>query len=337
MKSIQRHIMDPKKVFAFGIIVLTLIRFDAMAQDVKLQSKVDKQNIVIGDQIQLEYLLQFDPTQFNVQLPRLADTFNRFEVVVRLKNDSVQKGEELLLRQKNILTHFDSGAYTIPPQTFTVKPLDGSPAYEISSEPLEILVNTVAVDTSKAIKPIYDIIAAQKAWWDPYLYYALALIGLLLVLALFFIIRKKMRAQKGPIKEIKKVFVSPWDNATQKIDSLVSKELWLNQHEKEHHTQLTDIIRTYIEDGFGIDCFEKTSQEIITSVKKHLQKNKYKNRSQELEKLRTIFFTADLVKFAKSKPSEQEHELSNQAATQFVESTQEFLIQKQQAEKAASN
>lgn len=319
-------------VFSLFVASASCCSLVTNAQEVKLETKVDKQTIVIGDQLKLEYKLRFDPTKFNVQFPRLADTFNRFELVERLKIDSGQKGADLILTQSNIITHFDSGSYAIPPQTFTIKPLDGSPAYEIASEKVQIMVNTVVVDTSKAIMPIYDIIAAKKAWWDPYLYYALALLALLLLLVLFIYLRKKMRSKNGKTKEIKKVFVSPWDNASQKISSLVSKELWLADKEKDHHTQLTDIIRTYIEDAFGLDCFEKTSQEIITDVKKYLQKNKYKKRSEELEKLRTIFFTADLVKFAKSKPTEQEHEQSNRAAENFVLSTKDFLLKKQKTE-----
>lgn len=310
----------------FWVLVLSFAAHTLEAQEVKLQSKIDQQSIVIGDPIELQYQLTFDPTKFRIQLPTLADTFNQFEVVEQNILDSITKGEALVLTQTNIITHFDSGAYTIPAQQFTVTPLTGGTAFTIRSDTFRVLVQTVAVDTSQPMKPIFDIIAAERPWWDALLYPALALLGLILLILLFFFIRKTMRQKNLQPKQIKKQYISPWDDAEQKTRSLVSKTLWLSGEEKEHHTELTDIIRTYIEEALGLDCFEKTSQEIITDVKKYLQQNKYKKRSEELEKLRTLFFTADLVKFAKSKPTELEHEQSNQAAFDFINRTKDFLI-----------
>lgn len=318
-------------------LVLIAMSLFVEGQEVKLETKVDKSTILIGDHINLKHKLVFNPTQFRVQLPILTDTFNRFEMVERKQLDTTAQGEQIILTQENIITHFDSGQYIIPAQLFTVTPLDGSPAYEIASDSIPILVHTIDADTSQPIKPIYDIIAAEKPWWETPLYIGLTVLVMLLIGGLVYYYLRRLRNKKREPNVTKKVYVLPWDNALQMSASLISKKLWLANQEKMHHTQLTDILRTYIEDGFGIDCFEKTSQEIITDVKKYLQKNKYKKRSEELDKLRTIFFTADLVKFAKSKPTELEHEQSNQALQNFVNSTKGFLAQMQQKENKQSN
>lgn len=310
----------------FGVLLFFLLAAKIVnGQNVKVNTQVDKKEIVIGDHINLAYIVDFNPQKFRVQLPTLPDSFNQFELINRSPQDTTQQGQEIVLRQKNTITHFDSGVWVIPSQSFTVTPLDGTPSYEIQSDSMAIVVNTVAVDTSKPIKPIFEIIAAQKTFWEEYENWIYGIGALLLAGVLLFLIIKKYRGRERKVSVAKKVYVTPWDNAQQKIESLVQRELWKTSEEKEHHTQLTDIIRTYIEDAFGLDCFEKTSQEIVTDVKKYLQKNKFKKRGDELDKLRTIFMVADMVKFAKSKPTEEEHEKSNYDAQSFIESTATFL------------
>ncbi len=327
---------DIKKIL-FSLLFVALIfaiPFSVRGQKVSVQTQVDKKEILIGDQVNLQFKVNFDPQKFRVQFPSIADTFNKYEVVERQKIDTSNQRDFISLTQNNVITNFDSGVWVIPSQPFLITPLDGTNAYEILSDSIAIKVNTVAVDTSKPIKPIFDIIAAKKSWWDEYKFWIYLLLGLLVLGGIIFFLLKKLRNRDKKPTIDKKMYVTPWDNALQKIQSLTEKELWLNGDEKEHHTQLTDIIRTYLEDVFGLDCFEKTSQEIVTDVKKYLQKNKYKKRGDELEKLRNIFFIADLVKFAKSKPTIEEHEQSNEDATAFVKNTADFLNVQQQIEKA---
>ena len=329
MKGIE-HI---KKTALLLVVFMLSTTITSLAQDVKVSSQVDKSQILIGDHINLEYKVDFNPQQFRVQLPQIADTFNKFETIRRNELDTLEEREKIILTQQNIITNFDSGVWVIPAQKFVITPLDGSATFEILSDSIPIVVNTVAVDTSKPIKPIFEIIAAKKSFWDTYKNWFFGFGALMLLGILLFFLIKKYRSRKKKITVTKKVYVAPWDNAIQKIQSLQSKKLWLHGEEKKHHTELTDIIRTYIEDAFGLDCFEKTSQEIVTDVKKFLQKNKFKKRGEELDKLRNIFFVADMVKFAKSKPSIEEHEQSNVEAASFVESTATFIqrLQKQEA------
>ncbi len=329
-QNIQFVLYSYKRILSILLfLVFPLIGF---SQEVKVNTSVNSKKIIIGDHISYKNELTFDLQKFRVQLPRVNDTFNHFEVVERKKVDTNSKQNKFTITQETILTNFDSGVWVVPPNIFKVTPLDGSASYEIQSKPISIQVNTVEVDTSKAIMPIYEIIEADRSWWDAWKYHIMGFIGLLLLIAIVYITLKKLKnREKKPIK-IKTKYVAPWDAATNSIQKLSAKELWLTNQEKQHHTRLTDIVRTYIEDAFEIDCFEKTSQEIITDVKKYLQKKKYKGRQEELEKLRTIFLTADLVKFAKSKPSEQEHVKSNKDALAFVQSTSVFLKNNLQSE-----
>jgi hypothetical protein len=72
------------------------------------------------------------------------------------------------------------------------------------------------------------------------------------------------------------------------------------------------VVRNYLEEQFGLDCLDKTSSEIIQQVKR------IKALATSRQPLRTIFEVADMVKFAKSKPTLDEHEQSLVLAEEFI-------------------
>jgi hypothetical protein len=61
-----------------------------------------------------------------------------------------------------------------------------------------------------------------------------------------------------------------------------------------------------------MDVFEKTSSELMQQIKKQ------KALSNSRQAVRSIFETADLVKFAKNKPSEEEHLQSMELAREII-------------------
>lgn len=314
------------------LLIVAVFIFFAMssrAQEVKINVSATPQKITIGDYVSLKYSTSFNPQKVRVSLPNILDTFNHFEIVERKKIDSLEKQDVLNLSQENIISNYDSGAWYIPSVTFSVQPLDGSEPYEIKSDSILIQVATVAVDTSQPMKPIYEIIEAKAPWWEMWLYILGALIILLIIIGLVYYYRKHIRTKTERPKKKNKNEELPWQKAKRLLQELEREKLWESGQEKEHHTQITDVVRTYIEEVLGLDCFEKTSQEIVTDVKKTLQKRKYKKRGDVLDLLRNIFMTADLVKFAKSKPTEDEHLGSLRNAEQFIDSTSTFLIAQQ--------
>jgi hypothetical protein len=91
--------------------------------------------------------------------------------------------------------------------------------------------------------------------------------------------------------------------------------LWQAGHVKTYHSELTEILRMYLERRFNIHALEQTSLEIISDVNSILQNDEAK---QNLTKTLEI---ADSVKFAKHKSGALENEQSLKMAIQFIEST----------------
>ncbi len=89
----------------------------------------------------------------------------------------------------------------------------------------------------------------------------------------------------------------------------------LQSQEKEYYTELTDILRSYIDHRFGIDAPEMISEDIISAV--HLATD---TRSAT-DGLAQILRLADMVKFAKYVPFTDENDLSLVNAYLFVNQT----------------
>ena len=206
-----------------------------------------------------------------------------------------------------LLTSFDSGYFAIAPFTFIVDEDTANPVY---TEPLLIQIQTVSVDTTKAIR---DIKGPKDAPWNikeiiPYLIGGVA--ALLIALLLFYYLRK--RKVKPEIVVEKKPEIPPHVIALQKLQQLQDEKLWQEGKYKVYQVRLSDIVRTYIEARFHINAMEQTTDETMRSFRAV-------DMTEELRfKLKQLLMLSDMVKFAKEQPLPSEHEKSMEDAVAFV-------------------
>ena len=89
---------------------------------------------------------------------------------------------------------------------------------------------------------------------------------------------------------------------------------------KAYFTEISDIVRTYLEERFGITALEQTTDELLSLLKKQT------DGKAELRKIRPelkqILRTADLAKFAKANPLPDEYESCFAAAQEVIRRTQ---------------
>lgn len=270
-------------------LVFSFSQINVFAQ---VEIKADTTKIRIGEQI--KYEISVNSTQNVVFSKFKTDSLQKIEVV---KEFSVETLKDKLVK-KYLLTSFDSGAYYIPRQDINI---NGTHYF---TDSLLINVGTVAVDTTKQglfpIKPIYK---APPKTWHEYLYLLWWILGALLLVGLIWWLafRSKKVLQWKP-----KVILTPYDEALNQLKSLDDKNLIQNQKIKEYYTELTDIVRVYMEKDLKISAMELTSDELITLFKKT---NKYKKLGisrNQLENLQIFLQNADLVKFAKAVPENHE-------------------------------
>ena len=158
----------------------------------------------------------------------------------------------------------------------------------------------------------YFKVYLKKYWW------ALVLLIIVVVGVLYFLIfyRKGKKPQIFKLKPALPAHVI----ALGKLEYIRKQKIWSKGQVKEFHVQITDVIREYIENRFGIYAVEMTSAEIFESfeVRKLLIET-------DFIKLRQILEVADTVKFAKYEALQNENDLSMRNAFDFVESTKEII------------
>ena len=288
--------------FRFSIFsVLILVTLLSNAQ---VTVKTDTTKIRIGEQIQIQYFVN---KQEGVQFPKLAlDSLRKMEVVKSFDVDTVKNQ----LVKKYSLTSFDSGRYTLPQQLIQIK---GKKHF---TKPIIIDVGTIAVDTLKQkLFPIKSIQSQKlnikdyaKNYW--YLFPILLILG---VLIWYFFIRKKETEEERVAK------IPPFQMAVQQLQDLDKKLLWQNNKTKEYYSELTDIIRTYIEKELKVPALESTTNELVNNIKKINNTNNLDISNKIILKLKDLLQEADLVKFAKSKPFANEIEMHRNYASVILD------------------
>jgi hypothetical protein len=127
------------------------------------------------------------------------------------------------------------------------------------------------------------------------------LLGLLVIAGIgaliYWYIKKR---QKVKIEE--EIYKTPIEKATTLLNNLEKKELWQHGEVKAYYSELTDIVRNYIEEAIEIPAMESTTSELIEGLKIASQKKKMKLSKETIDNLFVVLKQADLVKFAKSKP-----------------------------------
>ena len=312
-------------IYFIGLFILSSAKL--FAQDVRVAAQIDTNKILIGEQIQLDLSADFrvDQGAINITWPSFKDTITELiEIVAQGKIDTIIPDKDdpyhFRLEQKFILSIFDSGFHVLPPFQFKINN-DSNALFE--TEAFLIEVQTVAVDTTQAIKDIkapYGAAFDIKEYMD-YIYIGLGILITLLLLSYF--IYRWYQKRKGQHQE-EKIIIPPkkaHEKALEALHELKNKKLWQGGKIKLYYSELSDIIRSYIEDRYLVYALEHTTDEILQSFQ-HIECP----QSSKI-KLKQLLRLADLVKFAKENPLPNENELSIQLAVDFVEQTK--LIEEQ--------
>jgi len=289
-----------KKYF---VSLLLLFSFVAFAQNTPVvKAEIDTTNIRIGEQF--EFKITVNDTA-NVIISKL-EKLTGLEIIEDKKIDTLKNQ----LIKKYILTGFDSGAYYIPQQQIFIR------QRLHLTDSLLIKVASVKVDTTK--QKMFPIKAIQSEPYQfddfkPYLWYAL--IALIIIgLILYFALRKKKEVEE----EVVVPALPPFEEAIQKLHELDEKLLWQNNQIKEYYSELTEIVRGFIERELKVPALESTTDELIDILTDFNDSKAISTTKETIKKLRDLLREADLVKFAKSKPISEQIEANRKEAEEVV-------------------
>ena len=170
----------------------------------------------------------------------------------------------------------------------------------MSTNPLLLTVQTVRVDTTQDIRDVKPPLPIPVSLIEALIYVGcLVLIGLL-VYAGYLLWKRSKRKTPG------QVYVPPARPAHiiafEELAALKEKQLWQMGKIKEYYSEVTEILRRYVENRYQIKALEETTDEILDGLAG------VQIQGDVLRAVEKILRRADLVKFAKAQPGIPEHE-----------------------------
>tara|TARA_R110001632_G_scaffold107700_3_gene217399 strand:+ start:3515 stop:4438 length:924 start_codon:yes stop_codon:yes gene_type:complete len=274
------------------LLFLLLLSNVSFSQQVKVET--DTTNIRIGEQFLFQITIS---DTANVIIPEKLENLKNLEVVDDIPLDTFKNS----LIKKYLMTGFDSGAFYIPSQQIFIR----NRAYLTDS----ILINvaTVAVDTTKQKMFPIKVIQSEPLVFDdfkPYIIWVVLALLLIAGIIYFFVTRKK------PIISEEEIIAAlpPYEEAIERLQKLDNKLLWQNNEVKKYYSELTEIVRAYIERELKVPALEITTHELVEKLSDFNQAKTIDTSRETIKKLKALLSEADLVKFAKSKPLSHEIE-----------------------------
>lgn len=303
--------------------LVTLTTFCASAQ-VNVTAKLDSVDVIQGalrrvdvevvqpEQISLRWLTD-RPADSKSQMP--VELIPGVEVNSSSEIDTVNLGSgRLQLNRTLLIQPWDSGEFVIP----GIALVAGNDTF--SSSQLVLKVFTADVDTMTTIHSWGPVISQPRGffdwvpdwiadYWWAYLVGLVAIIGAIVA----FIIARKGGLRKA-LKPVVKP-VPPYERAMEQLAVLKQRQLCEKGQEKTFYTELTEILRQYLEGRFGINAMEMTTPQIKRAVRAAVPADAAPGLMNEVLEM------ADYVKFAKMRPLPEDNVRSFEHALKFVENT----------------
>lgn len=316
-----------KKTSVFGlpssVIVLLFFFLCSFVSNAQVKSSIDSTKIKIGAQITYKIQVEADATDL-VVFPE-GQTFAPLEMIESYKTDTTKNKAKYNFIKQYALTQFDSGTYTIPRQKIII----GSKT--VYTDTFRVEVQNIKVDTLKQglydIKPYIEVEKSSSDWWKT----ALIILGILIIvigLIYWFIWRKKPLTEEEEI-----ALLAPYDRAKLALKKLDESDYLQQAELKGYYSELTFIIRRYLDEKVYDKALESTTDELIHRLNLLKDGNQIELSKEDIRNIETILKRADLVKFAKSAPDIELAKIDRQTIDMEIDHVKEALPEPTEEEK----
>lgn len=202
------------------------------------------------------------------------------------------------------------GELVLPPLEIEIRRDGADEPAVIATDPLPVVVDSVlAVDEEQAeLRDISEPRTLPAPWW----WYAL---GGLAGLALFAFLYWRYSRRKPAPSEAEPP-PQPHEVALAALERLLAGDDLAERRYKRFYGGVSDILRRYIEDRFGLRAPERTTEEFLEEL--HGSQT-FEPDQQDV--LRRFLQHCDLVKFAKLEPTTEEVDETVALCRRFIEET----------------
>ena len=274
---------------------------------------MQRDTLLIGDQRVLTFKIQImEGEQFLFPTPK-NPVIEGVEIIGEPVTDTLSIREGIVeLENRITITSFDSGSYRLPLlPAYRIRHTGETDTLWFDGGSLE--VTTIQIDTA-TYKPFdvksqlnYPFTIKETLPWAGFI---------LLFVAISYVIYRYIKNRREHKDIFGRTIVQdpPHIVALRKLEHIRNQKLWLKD-QKQFFTDVTDVLREYIEKRYLIATMERTSGEILAEL------SRVDMESKIYLELKELMRTSDLVKFAKYRADEQECERTIPAAVRFVNAT----------------
>jgi len=300
------------------MVGLILLSTPFLHAQIQMEVTPDTNRILIGDKVKLTFTITCEPS---IEIEQL--TLDSITVLTGFElsdaTDWVEKKTQMskILTKEIMLTVFNPGEYTFPNVPYEYKYQGKTKIGTSDSWHLTVLpYNTPSQD----IAPNKDIIE-DNSIWNKYGNFILMTIGAITLLFIGLYLYSRFRKNKSN-REVPQVKLSSAEKALASLTALKANDSWKAEDPKAFQTDLSTILRNYLQESTSIPALHLTSHEIIQSLKKL---NPPESILDTTDKALNI---ADLVKFAKAQSREEINLSFIDKVKDLVHETEVFLTQK---------
>ncbi|MBQ9548460.1 MAG: hypothetical protein IJV01_04795 [Bacteroidales bacterium] len=297
---------------------LTLLLLAALldfvpAGEAFLQPLQKRDSILVADQLEYGFRLDSVASGTLLALPDFSQISGDTLTLVRGWQVDTLKARRRQpwrsIRAHVVIAPFEEGTYHLPPIP-VLRTVDGKSDTLLFS-PQTMDVKTIPIDTA-TFKPHdikgqigYPLTAREVLPW---------LLGAILLAVLIFLLlrwleRRRDEAKQAPREPAHIV-------ALRRLEHWRDRKYWAPDKQKVFYSGVTDTLKEYIGERYGMDAPEMTTAELFTALKdvEGVEKELYGD-------MKDLFERADFVKFAKHVADDGENASVLPVAVRFVSST----------------
>jgi hypothetical protein len=278
---------------------------------IEISAKVDKSPVTIGDKIMYTIVVKAK-RNIEVRFPQLS-TDELGGLAIRDFGSTEKKWwNRKTYKHWYELDTYTSGQYTIPEMTVKYRRKGDKEWQEVKVNEVSVEVKSIlkTAEDSSDIRDIAPPVSFPHRIW-PFIFWGAGILLVIGSVAFIYFVRKKKEQNALLPPSAHKI-------AYEALEALKRKEYIRYGKVKEYYSELSDIVRRYLENRFSLRAPEMTTEEFLKAVKD----NKLLS-SEHKSLLRDFLSHCDMVKFAKYLPVEEEANLSFMSAKKLINQTKE--------------
>lgn len=269
---------------------------------------VDTTSIRIGEQINYKINIKLDSLD-EINFPKAKD-FAPFELINEFKVDTNYLDKKFIISKQFALTFFDSGTYYIPSQKLSL--LDK----EIKLDSFKVTINPTKIDTTK--QGLYDIKPIMKSNTKFDFLFWLYILIFIIVFCTFLYFKNHIFSF-FTINKLEVEYLTPYEKAVTELSKIKDLNYLSEIDIKTYYSDLTFVIRNFIEEKIIDNALECTTKELIQKLSLLKTSKKLNFSNSTLKNIEDVFSRADLVKFAKYEPNTQSASTDLETLTKELE------------------